>query len=280
MLQKIRAVRAAVEKGLVYFLLTVGAVTTVFPFVWMILSSLKSSAEVQQMPPTFFPRVWHFYNYVRVWAAAPFGIYFLNTIFVTAVTTAAVIFTSILAAFAFARLRFPGRNLLFAVLMSTMMIPGEMLTITNFVTIAHLGWMDTRQALIVPWIANVFYIYLLRQFFIQMPEALYYAARVDGCGNWRYLWKVMVPNNRQAITTIGILSIIGSWNAFLWPLIITNSEENRVLSIGLIQFQTDVGTEYELLMAAASILVVPMVAMYIVLRKQVISSVTRSGIKG
>lgn len=272
--------RSFLGKSLIYILLTAGAATTLLPFVWMILSSLKSSTEVQQMPPTFLPRVWHFDNYVTAWNAAPFGTYFLNTILVTAVTTAAVIFTSILAAFAFSRLRFPGRDLLFALLMATMMIPGEMLTITNYVTISRIGWMDTKQALIVPWIANVFYIYLLKQFFMQMPESLYYAAKVDGCSDWRYLWRIMVPNNRQAVSTIGILSIISGWNAFLWPLIITNSDENRVLSIGLTQFQSDVGTEYELLMAAAAILVIPMVIIYIILRRQVITSVTRSGIKG
>lgn len=267
-------------KALIYLLLTAGAVTTLLPFVWMILSSLKGPVEVTQMPPTFLPHVWHFDNYVKAWNAAPFGIYFLNTILVTAVTTAAVILTSILAAFAFSRLRFPGRDLIFAVLIATMMIPGEMLTVTNYITISRLGWMDTKQALIVPWITNVFFIYLLKQFFLQMPETLYYAAKVDGCSDWRYLWKIMVPNNRQAISTIGILSIIGGWNSFLWPLIVTNSPGNRVLSIGLIQFQSDTGTEYELLMAAAGILVLPMVAVYICLRRQIINSVTRSGIKG
>lgn len=267
-------------KTLIYLLLITGGVTTLLPFVWMILSSLKDSSEVQRIPPTFLPSVWHFDNYAKAWSAAPFGIYFLNTLLVTAVTTAGVVLVSILAAFAFSRLRFPGRDLLFALLMATMMVPGEMLTITNYVTISRLGWMDTRQALIVPWIVDVFSIYLLRQFFLQMPESLYYAAKVDACSDWKYLWRIVVPNNRQAIFTIAILNVIESWNAFLWPLIVTNSDENRVLTIGLVRFQSDVGTEYELLMAAAALLVVPMVILYILLRKQIVSSVTRSGIKG
>lgn len=273
-------IRHGAGRALVYAVLTLGAAATLLPFVWMILSSLKDSAEVTRMPPTFFPAVWHFDNYAAALRAAPLERYFLNTVFVTAVTSVLVVLVSILAAFGFSRLSFPGRDLIFSLLTATLMIPGEMLIITNYVTVARLGWIDTKQALIVPWIANVFYIYLLRQFFLQMPESLYYAAKMDACSDWRYLWRVMVPNNRQAVATIGILNAIGSWNAFLWPLIVTNSDENRVLSIGLISFQTEVGTEYELLMAAASMLVLPMVILYIVLRRQIINSVTRSGIKG
>lgn len=269
-----------IGKIFIYAVLAVGAAITILPFVWMILSSLKDSMEVTRMPPTFFPMVWHFDNYATALQVAPLGRYFLNTVLVTVVTSLLVVFVSILAAFGFSRMHFPGRNLLFSILTATLMIPGEMLIITNYVTVANLGWIDTKQALIIPWIANVFYIYLLRQFFLQMPESLYYAAKVDACSDWRYLWKVMVPNNRQAISTIGILNAIGTWNAFLWPLIVTNSEENRVLSIGLISFQTEAGTEYELLMAAASMLVLPMILLYVILRRQIINSVTRSGIKG
>lgn len=269
-----------IGKIFLYAVLTVGAAITVLPFVWMILSSLKDSMEVTRMPPAFFPTVWHFDNYAVALQVAPLGRYFFNTVFVTVATSLLVVFVSILAAFGFSRMHFPGRSLLFSILTATLMIPGEMLTITNYVTVANLGWIDTKQALIIPWIANVFYIYLLRQFFLQMPESLYYAAKVDACSDWRYLWKVMVPNNRQAISTIGILNAIGTWNAFLWPLIVTNSEENRVLSIGLVSFQTEAGTEYELLMAAASMLVLPMVLLYVILRRQIINSVTRSGIKG
>ncbi len=261
------------------FLLT-GAVLTLLPFVWMILTSLKDAGEVVAMPPKFFPSVWHFDNYIKALAVAPFGQYFLNTLFVTIVGTILTVFISILTAFGFSRLRFPGRDLIFSILLATLMIPGEMLIITNYVTVSKLGWVDTRAALIFPWVANVFYIYLLKQFFMQMPDALYYAAKVDACSDWRYLWKIMVPNNKHAISTIAILNAIGCWNAFLWPLIVTNSESKRVLSIGLVRFQTEAGTHYELLMAASAILVVPMIVLYLVLRKQIISGVTSSGIKG
>ena len=132
----------------------------------------------------------------------------------------------------------------------------------------------------MPWVASVFFIYLLKQFFMQIPDTLYYAAKVDACSDWRYLWKVMVPNNRQALSTIAILNAINCWNAFLWPLLVTNSENKRVLSIGLTQFQTEAGTSYELLMAASAMLVMPMVILYLALHKQIIHGVARSGIKG
>ena len=191
-----------------------------------------------------------------------------------------MLFVTVLASFGFSRLKFPGRDVIFGILLATLMIPGEMLIITNFVTISRLGWMDTRAALIVPFMASVFYIYLLRQFFLKVPDTLYFAAKVDACSDWRYLWKVMVPINKQAISTIAILNAIACWNAFLWPLMVTNSESKRVLSIGLVQFQTEAGTDFELLMAAASMLVLPIMLMYLFMHKQIIRGVTQSGIKG
>jgi len=267
-------------RALMYFMLTVGAILTLLPFLWMLSTSLKDPSEILKMPPSLLPDIWRPDNYLQALAAAPFAAYFLNTVVVTIISTSLTLFFTILAAFGFSRLTFPGRDVIFAVLLATLMIPGEMLVITNFVTISNLHLMDTRTALILPFITNVFYIYLLKQFFMQMPDALYYAAKVDGCRDWRYLWKVMVPNNRHAISTIAILNAIGCWNAFLWPLMVTNTEEKRVLSIGLVHFQTEAGTRYELLMAASSILVIPMILLYLVLHKQVLSGVTRSGIKG
>jgi multiple sugar transport system permease protein len=263
---------------LMYLLLSLGALVTLLPFVWMLLTSVKDPAEV--LGAGFLPTIWRFDNYGRAMQTAPLATYFFNTVLVTVVSTAVTLLVVILAAFGFSRLKFPGRDIVFALLLATLMIPGEMLIITNFVTISRLGWMDTRAALIVPWIASVFFIYLLKQFFMQIPDTLYYAAKVDACSDWRYLWKVMVPNNRQAISTIAILNAINCWNAFLWPLLVTNSENKRVLSIGLTQFQTEAGTSYELLMAASAMLVMPMVILYLALHKQIIHGVARSGIKG
>ncbi len=268
------------SRSLIYLVLTLGAVTTLLPFLWMIFTSLKDPTEVMLMPPRLFPGIWRFDNYARAMAAAPLAKYFFNTVLVTVISTGAMLFVTVLASFGFSRLKFPGRDIIFGVLLATLMIPGEMLIITNFVTISRLGWMDTRAALIVPFMASVFYIYLLRQFFLKIPDTLYYAAKVDACSDWRYLWKVMVPINKQAISTIAILNAIACWNAFLWPLMVTNSESKRVLSIGLVQFQTEAGTDYELLMAAASMLVLPIIVMYLIMHKQIIRGVTQSGIKG
>lgn len=268
------------SRSLIYLVLTLGAVTTLLPFLWMLSTSLKDPTEVMLMPPRFLPGIWRFDNYARAMEAAPLAKYFVNTVLVTVISTGAMLFVTVLASFGFSRLKFPGRDFIFGILLATLMIPGEMLIITNFVTISRLNWMDTRAALIVPFMASVFYIYLLRQFFLKVPDTLYYAAKVDACSDWRYLWKVMVPINRQAISTVAILNAIACWNAFLWPLMVTNSESKRVLSIGLVQFQTEAGTDYELLMAAASMLVLPIIFMYLVMHKQIIRGVTQSGIKG
>lgn len=263
-----------------YAILIAGALFTLLPFIWMISSSLKSSSEIVRIPPSLFPEEIQFVNYAKAWAAAPFGRYLINTVIITIFTTIGVLITTVLSAFAFSRLNFPGKKLVFSLFLATLMIPGEMLIITNFITITKLKWIDTYQAMIVPWLSNVFYIYLLTQFFMQVPETLYLAAKVDKCSDFKYMIKIMVPMNKSPITTIAILNIISSWNSFLWPLLVTNSDEMRVLSNGLIRFQTEAGSSYELIMAASCILVMPIIIIYLFLRKYVIEGVAQSGIKG
>lgn len=273
-------VKKRIGQTISYIILIAGACITALPFIWMVLSSFKSALEINMVPPTLIPKEWHWENYVEAFQAAPFGRYFINTLVMTIVSTGASLITTILASYAFARLEFKGKDILFSMFLATMMIPGEMLVITNFLTISKLGWLDTLQALVVPYMANVFNIYLLRQFFMQVPDALYYAAKVDGCGDFKYLWKIMIPLNKNAITTICILNIISCWNAYMWPLLVTNKKENRVLSTGLTTFTSEAGSDYQLIMAASCILVVPIVIFYLILRKQIISGVSRSGIKG
>ena len=263
-----------------YAVLLIGAFFTLLPFLWMISSSFKTPAEIIKIPPVLVPAELQWQNYVEAWTAAPFGRYLINTIIITVFTTVGVLVTSVLSAFAFSRLRFPGKDLVFSLFMATLMIPGEMLIITNFLTITKLHWIDTYQAMIVPWVSNVFYIYLLTQFFLQVPDALYLAAKVDKCSDLKFMLKIMVPMNKSAITTIAILNIIGSWNSFLWPLLVTNSQEMRVLSNGLIRFQTEAGTDYELIMAASCILVVPIILVFLFLRKYVLEGVAFNGVKG
>lgn len=275
-----KKVKNTVLNILKYVILIAGALFTLLPFIWMIASSLKTPAEIVKIPPQLFPEVPQFSNYVEAWNAAPFGRYLLNTIIITAFSTVGVLITTVLSAFAFSRLKFPGKDLVFSLFLATLMIPGEMLIVTNFITITKLGWIDTYQAMIVPWISNVFYIYLLTQFFMQVPESLYLAAKVDKCSDFKYMMKIMVPMNKSPITTVAILNIIGSWNSFMWPLLVTNSDEMRVLSNGLIRFQTEAGSSYQLIMAASSILVMPIIIAYLFLRKYIIEGVTQSGIKG
>ncbi len=263
-----------------YGVLIIGALFTLMPFLWMILSAMKTNAEIRAIPPVFFPSKFSLENFTTAWKAAPFGRYLVNTLIVTVFNTIGVLITTILAAFAFARLNFPGKKVLLTLLLATMMIPSEMLLITNFITMTKLKWIDTYQAMIVPWLASVFYIYLLTQFFAQIPDALYLAAKVDKCRDFKYLIKIMIPINKGPITTITILNVISNWNSFVWPLLVTNSREMRVLSYGLVQFQTEEGSAYELIMAASCILVIPIMIMYLFLRKYIIEGVTQSGIKG
>ncbi len=269
-----------VKKTIVYLLLAVGAVIMVFPFVWMILSSLKTAAEVNTTPPTFFPGSPTFENYRYAFEKAPFLTYFLNSVAVTVACVVCTQFTTILAAFAFSRLKFPGRDLLFSLLLSMMMIPFEMLIITNYQTIVNWHLIDNLLALIIPFTSSIFYTYILRNFFLSIPDSLYYSARVDGASNWRYLWRIMVPMAKPALVTTALLNAITCWNSFLWTVLVTNNPESRTLPFGLYAFMTSSGIRYERLMAAATIVVIPMIILFICFRKNIVTGVSRGGLKG
>ena len=263
-----------------YFLLVIFAIITVFPFYWMISSSLKSGFEVIQTPPTRLPEKVMWSNYSTAFSMAPFGRYFINTIIVTALSIISTVVISILSAFAFSHLEFKGRDLIFSIFIASMMIPGEVLIVNNFKTISNLGMIDTYTSLFIPYAASVLYIYMLREFFLTVPKPLYYAAKIDGAGDWKFLWKVLVPIAKPSIITISILVGINSWNAFLWPLLVTNNENMRVLATGLTAFQSDAGNQYELLMAASSIITVPIVGVYIFLHKKIMNGISLGGTKG
>ncbi|UFT99274.1 carbohydrate ABC transporter permease [Radiobacillus kanasensis] len=272
--------KAALSKGFIYLTLTLGSLLMLLPFIWMLGTSLKSSGEVMMMPPVWVPSDWKWENYATAWEMAPFARYTVNSFIVTILSTIGELLTTILAAYAFSRISFYGRDLVFAVLLGTMMVPGEVLLIPNFVTLSNLGWIDRYEALIIPWTASIFSIFLLRQFFLGIPKELSYAAKVDGCNNFRFLWTIMVPLAKPALITIALLKAIGSWNAFLWPLIVTQSKEMRTLPVGLTSFSTEAGTVYELLMAASTMIILPMIVLYLILQKYIIEGVARSGIKG
>ena len=269
-----------VSSTIKYIVLVIFAIVTLFPFYWMIASSLKSSFEVIQTPPTLIPNEIMWQNYSTALKMAPFARYFLNTIIVTILSIVSTVIIAILSAFAFSHLEIKGRDMIFSIFLASMMIPGEVLIVTNFKTISVLKWIDTYQALFVPYMANVLYIYMLREFFLKIPKQLYYAAKVDGSSDWKFLWRIVVPMAKPSIITICILVGINSWNAFLWPLLVTNSEKMRVLANGLTAFQSDAGNQYELLMAASTIITMPIVLVYIFLHKKIMNGISIGGIKG
>ena len=253
-----------------------------FPFFWMISGSLKTIREITSPDIIWWPAEAQWSNYVTVLTNPenPFGVYFRNSIIVSVANTVFTLLTTILGAFAFSRLEFKGRDRLFSLLMATMMVPSQMYIITNFITITRMHLMDSLWAQILPYTASIFYIYLLRQFFNQIPDQIYLAAKVDGCSDWKYLWKMMVPNARSSLVTIGLFNFIASWNAYLWPLMVTNTIQKRTLSIGLKYFASDSGSDYHLMMAGATIVVLPLIVIYLVFQKYIIQGIARGGLKG
>lgn len=263
-----------------YVVLTAGAVIMCFPFLWMITTSLKTGAEAVAIPPVFFPQSAQWENFVQAWSIVPFVTYFRNTIFVALTGTILTLILTVLAAYAFTIYQFKGKGLIFMLFLSTMMIPAELLIIQNYVTVTKMGWIDTYKGIIIPTLASGFYIYMMREYFMQVPMILYKAAKVDGCSDWKYLWKVMVPVNKHVISTVFILNFITQWNSFIWPMIVTNSDSKRVLSVGLLNFRTAVSSQVNLQMAGSTIVILPMVIFYFIFSKKIISGVASGGIKG
>lgn len=268
------------KKIVIYIVLIIFAVITLFPFVWMILTSLKTLPETMQMPPSIFPAIPQFGNYHEALTRAPFAIYFFNSLVVALLSTAFLILITVISAFGFAKFDFKGKELIFTILLATLMIPGEMLIMTNFNTIANLGLYDTRVALFLPYLASIFYIFLVRQFFMTIPHELYLSAKVDGSTDFQFLYKILIPISKPVLITVAMLNIVASWNSYLWPLIITNSVDKRTLPIGLMQFTTDAGTEFNLLMAASTMIIVPIIILFILSRKYIVAGLTKGSVKG
>lgn len=265
-----------------YLFLIVMALIVLFPFYWMIISSLKTLAEYRLSVPTFWPKQIMFSNYAEAFATANLGRLFLNTLYVGIVSTLLSLVITVLSAFAFARLEFKGRETLFAALLATMMIPGELFTITNYATVTQFGWIGTFTVLIVPFLVSVFYIYLLRQNFLQIPNELYLAAKVDGTSDLKYLWKVMIPLSLPTLISITILKMMGAWNSYIWPRLVANDDAHRLITNGLRNAFTDTtgDVNYPVQMAAVALVSAPLFLVFIFLRKYIMAGVSRSGIKG
>ncbi len=272
-----------------YTFLSIVAIFILIPFYWMLITAFKSNAlvELEQTTGAFylFPPEITLVNFIRVFGAASnvnFGRYYFNTVFVGLVTMVMTVVTTVLASFAFARLNFKLKEPLFALLIATMMIPGEMMVITNFQTISILQWRDTFQALILPFGISVFYIFFLRQTFQQIPNELYLAAKVDGYGDFQYLWKVMIPMAMPTIVTIIILDMMGTWNAYIWPQLVTESQDMLMVSNGLMSiFQSSEFANWNNIKLAASVVVTtPLLIVFMIFKNYIMRGVSRSGIKG
>ena len=303
-LQKVSSRQRVIQvlfKTLTYAFLILMALIVLFPFYWMVISSLKSLEEYRMSVPTFWPQKVLVSNYVEAFTTANLGTLFLNTMYVGVVSTLLSLVITVLSAFAFARLEFKGRDTMFGLLLATMMIPGELFTITNYGTVNNffglvtlgnklglewvvkLGdWTNTFTVLIVPFLVSVFYIYLLRQNFMQIPNELYLAAKVDGTSDLKYLWKVMIPLSLPTLISITILKMMGAWNSYVWPRLVANDEAHRMITNGLRNAFTETtgDVNYPVQMAAVAIVSFPLFLVFVFLRKYIMAGVSRSGIKG
>jgi multiple sugar transport system permease protein len=261
------------------FLIT-GSGLMLLPFLWMLSTSLKEPSEIFTYPPIWIPRRLAWENYAQAIAAMPFGRFYLNSLIVASSVTALQLLTSSLAGFAFARLRFRGRDMLFLLYLATLMIPFQVTMIPNFILVRYLRWYDTYQALILPPSFSAFSTFLMRQYFLSIPLELDEAARVDGASSWRIWWQIVLPLSGPVIAALTIFLFLGAWNDFLWPLVVTNSLEMRTLPVGLSTFQGQYNVQWHLLMAGSVIALVPVLAVYIAGQNWFVQGITLSGMGG
>jgi ABC-type glycerol-3-phosphate transport system permease component len=295
--------RRRLKAALTHAFLALGAAIVAFPFFWMILTALKSDEEARGTPsllPSGWPWNWQWRNFSRAWQGAPFATYFLNTFIVAIAVTAAVVVTSLLAGYAFARIQFFGKRVLFVIFLATMMVPFEVVLVPNFITVTKMkaaltqgmvglfgpGAAGTAKtlgafaALIVPWCANVFSIFLVTQFFRQMPQDYYDAAVLDGCGHWQFVWRIGAPMVAPALVTAALFAFLGSWNSLLWPLVVNTPDEAPVIQVALTYMVREEKEGFNLLMAASTFTMAPIVALYLVAQRRFVEGVTGTGLKG
>jgi len=251
------------------------------PFLWMLVTAVKPDNEVFLFPPRWIPSVWQFTNFVTAWQKAPFGRFFLNSVIVTAAITSLQLLTASLAAYAFARLEFPGKSLIFLMYLAIIMVPSQVTLIPNFLTLKRLGLLNTYWGLIVPFAATGFGTFLIRQHFLSIPGELFDAATLDGATHLRTLWQICVPLAKPGLATFGLLTTMWHWNDFFWPLIVTNSVQMRTMPLGLVVFTgAEQGTSWNLLMAAGIFTALPIIALFLLAERYFVAGVARAGIKG
>ena len=259
--------------------LIVGLAILLFPLIWTLFSSLESSSHAASFPGSLIPQ-FHYQNYVHAWEAAPWGRYFFNTILIATLTTALVLITSLGAAYAFGMHEFPGKRVLFWLVLSVLMIPTELNIIPQYLLFADLHWLNTYQVQIIPWAASTFGIFLIRQFVMSLPRDLFDAARIDGAGELAILWHVVAPLVIPALVTVGVYVFLGSYNAFLWPLIVTNGHAVRPIEVGLASFRTANNSEYTQLSAAAVFTTLPVLVFFLIAQRYIVESISRTGVRG
>lgn len=282
-LEKTGRRNALIRSGFIYAVLSVWAIIVLFPFYWMILTSVKGyGAYSNEKTPQFFTLSPTIENYYEAFTAVPLADYFINTVIFTLLTTAIMLAVIVPAAFAFSRLEFKGKDLLFTLFLSLMMIPNELVVITNYVTITNLDLKNTFTGLILPSVTSVFYIYLLKENFSQIPDELYYAAKVDGTSDLKYLFKVMLPICKPTVITVTILKIIECWNSYVWPRLITDDPKYFLVSNGIQEIRENgFGREnIPAMMAAVVVISVPLIVIFLIFRKKIMSGVARGGTKG
>ena len=275
--------RKRIAHIIIYGFLTIWAIMVLFPFYWMILTSVKSySAYNSEFIPQLFTLSPTLQNYAEAFTGVPLAQYFVNTLIFTVVTTAVMMVVTVLAAFGFSRLQFRGKNAAFVIFLSLMMIPNELVVITNFVTITNLDLRNTFTGLILPSVTSVFYIYLLKENFAQVPDELYYAAKVDATSDFKYLWKVMIPICRPTLITIAILKVIECWNSYVWPRLITDDQAYYLVSNGIQEIRENgFGREnIPAMMAAVVVISIPLIILFLLFHKKIMEGVARGGTKG
>ena len=273
--------RKAIFATLWYIVLGVTAAVVMMPYIWMLSTSLKDKGEIFTYPPTWIPHVFRLQNYVDAWNAAPFGRYFLNSVFVAVAVTIGQLITCSLAAFAFARMNFKGKNFMFALFLSTTMISTQVTMVPSYLVLKNLHWLDTYQGLIVPFLASAFGVFMLRQQFMTLPRDLEDAAKLDGCGRLRFLWEIVLPLSKPVLASQALFAFMGNWNSYLWPLVVTTSKNMRTLQIGLRYFVSqEGGTQWGLFMAATVFVSLPVVIFYFIIQKSFVEGIAATGLKG
>lgn len=268
------------SKVTIYLALIVFAVLMLFPFYWMFVSSFKTGAEIAKRPPSLIPAEFTYENYIQVIKTVPIVRYFFNSLFVAFMSVVTVLYTTITGAFALSKLKLPFKNLILGAFLALMMVPYEVLTITNYRTIVNMKLNDNILALFLPFMSSIFYMLLLKNHFDTISDSLYYSVLVDGGSDLRYLWKVLIPSSKPVLVSISLFTFVSSWNSFMWPLMVVKSQDNRTITFGIYAFISEGGEHFELMMALSVIVILPMIIVFLTMRKYLVKGVMLGGSKG